>query len=313
MKTRRLPFAGWVLLLLTALLTGCTSAPAYPKVSLAEGPASPASARASPSAALAPPLRVAIAAVTSPKNTVRSYSPLLDYLAQRIGRQVQLVQGRTYHEVNNLVRDGNVDLALVCSGAYVQGHDDFGMELLVAPQVGGETIYYSFIIVPASSPVRSLTELRGKAFAFTDPMSNSGWLMPVYMLRQMGESAEKFFGRTIYTYSHDNSIRAVSDGLVDGAAVDSLVYEYALRQDPSLTARLRVIVRSGANAIPPVVVRPTLDPGQKSILKELFLTMHESPDGRAALAPLMIDRFVGISDSAYESVRSALREVREAK
>jgi len=179
--------------------------------------------------------------------------------------------------------------------------------------VGGETTYYSFIIVPASSPVRSLVELRGKTFAFTDPMSNSGWLMPVYMLRQMGESAEKFFGRTIYTYSHDNSIRAVSDGLVDGAAVDSLVYEYALRQDPSLTARLRVIVRSGANAIPPVVVRPTLDPGQKSILKELFLTMHESPDGRAALAPLMIDRFVGISDSAYESVRSALREVREAK
>jgi phosphonate transport system substrate-binding protein len=144
-------------------------------------------------------------------------------------------------------------------------------------------------------------------------MSNSGWIMPVYMLRQMGKSAEELFGRTIYTYSHDNSIRAVSDGLVDGAAVDSLVYEYALRQDSSLAARLRIIARSGANAIPPVVVRPTLDPGQKSILKQLFLTMHESPAGHAALAPLMIDRFVEISDSAYESVRNALREVREAK
>ncbi len=290
---------------LVALLTSCASTPEYPRVSLVEAPQSP-----TPTVQGAPShLRVAIAAVISPQGTIQSYTPLLDYLARRIGQPVQLIQRQTYAEVNNLLRDGGVDLAFVCTGAYVQGHRDFGMELLVAPQVNGTTVYYSYIIVPAHSPAQRLADLRGQTFAFTDPLSNSGRLMPVYMLWQMGETPERFFGRTIYTYSHDNSIRAVAEGLVDGAGVDSLVYDYALRRDPALADRVRVIARSEACGMPPVVVHPNLDAGQKTTLRDIFLTMHQDEAGRAALADLMIDRFVPMDDRAYDSVREALEQV----
>ncbi|MGC9024612.1 MAG: phosphate/phosphite/phosphonate ABC transporter substrate-binding protein [Chloroflexia bacterium] len=257
------------------------------------------------------PLRVAIAAVISPQSTVEEYLPFLDYLGRRLGRPVELLQRRTYAEVNALVRDREVDLALVCTGAYIRGHRDFGMELLAVPQVQGETVYYSYIIVPAASPAHTLADLRGKSFAFTDPLSNSGRLMALYMLRQMGEEPGLFFGRTIYTYSHDNSIRAVADGLVDGAAVDSLVYTYLLSRHPELASRVRVIARSEPCAMPPVVVHPELAAEQKALLQNILLTMHQDEEGRAALARLGIDRFVVLDDRAYDSVRRALEQVEQ--
>ena len=81
------------------------------------------------------PLRVAIAAVISPQGTAESYSGLATYLEQKVGRPVELIQRRTYVEANALIERGEVDLAFVCTSAYVAGHDDFGMELLAAPEV----------------------------------------------------------------------------------------------------------------------------------------------------------------------------------
>lgn len=307
---RRSRYLALPFLLIAVLLPACVSAPSYPRVSLAE--VAPAETSTRPGGMPSPLLRVAIAAVISPRGTVQSYSLFLNYLGQRLGRPVQLVQGRTYQEVNNLLRDRAVDVALVCSGAYVQGHRDFDMEILAAPEVDGETVYYSYIIVPADRTAERLADLRGKTFAFTDPMSNSGWLMPVYMLWQMRETPDQFFGRTIYTYSHDNSIRAVAEGLVDGAAVDSLVYDYTLAQKPELAAEVRVVGRSGPNATPPVVVHPALDSRLKEAVRSVLLTAHQDEAGRAALLPLMIGRFVAMEDSAYDSVREASDHVRVA-
>lgn len=288
-------------------LTGCGAASTYPYVSLAEPPLHPSPIENTETDQST--LRVAIAAVISPQGTVESYTPLLEYLAQRIGRPVRLIQRKTYAEVNNLIRDGEVDLALICTGAYVQGRREFAMDLLAAPQVNGQTVYYSYIIVPADSPIHHLTGLRGKVFAFTDPMSNTGRMMPTYMLWQIGETPERFFQRTIYTFSHDNSIYAVAKGLVDGAAVDSLVYHYTLNRDPSLVDRVRVIAQSPPCGMPPVVVSNQLNTDLKAKLRSILLTMHLDPLGQTILSRLLIDRFVMADDQAYESVREVLAQI----
>lgn len=255
------------------------------------------------------PLRVAIAAVISPRGTVEGYRPLLDYLQRKIGRPVELIQRRTYAEINDLIKSGYVDVAFVCTSAYVAGQRDFGMELLVAPQMKGETVYYSILIVPATSSARSLADLRGRTFAFTDPMSTSGRLYPTFLVKQLGETPESFFARTFFTYSHDDAIRAVADGLADGAAVDSLVYDYAVAREPELAARTRIIHRSPPFGIPPVVVGPAARPQLVAELRDVLLHMADDPEGQAALAGLDIDRFVLINDSAYDSVRELERQV----
>jgi len=249
------------------------------------------------------PLRVAIAAVISPKGTLESYSPLLNYLEEKLNRPVELIQRRTYLEINDLIEHGEVDLAFVCTSAYVQGHDTFGMELLVAPQVDGKTTYNSLLIVPTDSAAQSMEDLRGKVFAFTDPISLSGRVYPTYVVQQLGFTPEEFFARTFFTYSHDEAIRAVASGLADGAAVDSLVYEFALARDPSLKDKVRVIHTSPDFGIPPVVVSPFTRPQVKAELQALLLGMATDPEAREALSVIGVERFVLIEDSAYDGVR----------
>jgi len=227
-------------LVIALFLGGCGQSPEYKKVSLAE-PGEQAVPTVVKGSKL--PLRVAVAAVISPKGTAESYAALIAYLGERSGRPAELVQRGTYAEINDLVRTGGVDLAFVCTGGYIRGQQEFGMELLVAPQVGGETVYYSYIIVPWDSNVRRLEELRGKIFAFSDPMSNTGRLAPTYMLWQMEETPDSFFQKHLFTYSHENSIKAVADKLVDGAAVDSLLYDYMVAQEPQYGAKTRIIHR----------------------------------------------------------------------
>ncbi len=251
-----------------------------------------------------------MAGVISPKETYKTYQDFLQYLGSQLDRPVELVQRKSYAEINDLIRAGAIDLAFVCSEAYVQGQQDFGMELLVAPEVRGEALYRSYLIVPADSTVERFDQLRGKIFAFTDPDSNSGRLVPTYLLWQMGETPEGFFRKVVYTYSHDNSIKAVADKLVDGASVDSLVYDFLLARDPGVAEHTRVVWRSEPFGSPPVVVHPRLSPDLKERLRETLLGMDADPRGRAILDGLMIDRFVVPDQAAYESVREMLRNVR---
>ncbi len=250
------------------------------------------------------PLRVAVAAVISPKGTIESYAPFLNYLEEKLNRPIELVQRRTYLEINDLIEHGEVDLAFVCTSAYIQGHDSFGMELLVAPQVNGKTTYNSLLIVPADSQAQSMADLRGKVFAFTDPISLSGRVYPTSLVQQLGAVPETFFARTFFTYSHDEAIRAVAAKVANGAAVDSLVFEYALARDPSLAQKVRVIHTSPDFGIPPVVVSPFTRPQVKAELQVLLLGMANDPAARAALSAIEVERFVLIDDSAYDGVRA---------
>lgn len=248
-------------------------------------------------------VRVAIAGVLSPSKSLEAYQELLGYMGKALGRHVTMILKPTYAEINDLVRGQRVDLALVCSLAYVTGHNEFGMELLVAPQIRGENVYYSYLIVPEGSNATSLADLRGGTFAFTDPISNSGHLAPAYQLSLLGESPVSFFNRYIFTYSHDNSITAVADKLVDGAAVDSLVYDRMVVNDPELASKTKIIVRWGPYGIPPVVISPMLAPQLKQQLQDFFLQIHTSDEGRKILDDLGIDKFVVVSDDIYDHVR----------
>ena len=249
------------------------------------------------------PLRIAVAAMTSPKSTFDYYQEILVYIGERTGRPVELVQRETYQEINDLIEQGQLDMAFVCTGAYIEGHDTFGMEILAAPVVYGEPVYYSYTIVDADSAATDLADLRGASFAFTDPISNTGTLVPTYLLGQLGETPDTFFGEYIYTYSHDRSIEAVADGLVDGAAVDSLIYDYMLANDDPAIEGTRILATSEPYGIPPIVVHPDLDNDLKRQLRSILLEMHADTEGRAILSAIKIDRFEVTGDSAYDSVR----------
>ena len=256
-----------------------------------------------------PTLKVAVGAIVSPKETFVYYRQLLDYLADKLGTNIKLVQRKTYKEVNELIGKGRIDLAFICSGPYATGKGKYGFELLATPEVRGSHFYHSYLIVNRKSSFNGLEDLRRRVFAFTDPDSHTGKIVPTYWLAEMNERPETFFGKIIYTYSHDNSILAVAKGLVDGAAVDGLVWEYYQHTNPALTSATRVVRKSEQYGIPPLVASSTVPSDIKDRVRELILAMHEDPQGRQILTKLLIDRFIPPREEWYDSIRQLEQEI----
>ncbi|MDW7673135.1 MAG: phosphate/phosphite/phosphonate ABC transporter substrate-binding protein [Bacillota bacterium] len=293
-----------IIMLGSLILIGCSSSSDIPKISFGVAEEQ-SSTNYDDNANTKEPLKVAIAAVISAKESMIYYEDLIKYLGEELNRPIEIVQRKTYGEVNDLLRVGQVDLAFVCTYAYIIGKEEFGLELLVAPQVNGKPTYQNYIIVPKDSDAEKLEDLKGKRFAFTDPISFTGRLYPTYKLKTMGYIPEEFFNKVIFTYSHDNSIKAVAQGIVDGAAVDGLILEYLYTVDPSYYEKIKVIHKSDEFGMPPVAVPATLKPELKEELRELFVTLHLS-ENKAILQKLQIEQFVVVSDSNYDGIRAVL-------
>jgi len=254
--------------------------------------------------------KVAVGSIISAQETVVYYHELMEYIADKLGREIQLVQRKTYGEINQLISEGQIDLAFICSGPYASGREKFGFEALAMPRVRGSHLYQSYLIVNKDGPIKTLADLRGRTFAFTDEESNTGKLVPIYWLGLEGERPEEFFGKTIYTHSHDNSIMAVAKSLVDGAAVNGQVWEYYQHRDPTFTAKTRVIRKSEPFGNPPVVASSRLPSQMKEHMRDLLYKMHQDPHGEKILKKLMIDRFIEPIEGCYDPILAMNQQVK---
>jgi phosphonate transport system substrate-binding protein len=124
------------------------------------------------------------------------------------------------------------------------------------------------------------------------------------MLAKINETPEGYFKNFIYTYSHDNSIKAVANKEVDGASVDSLIYDYVKAVNPkSYISATKIIAKSEGFGIPPFAGSPGLDPALKAKLKDVLLNMHKDEEGKKILDGIKIECFGEAEDSLYDSVR----------
>lgn len=285
---------------------GCSSETSYKQIDFSktvrvDQPESPAGDT--------PRLRVAVAAMISPKETLSYYRDLLDYVGRKLETDITLIQRRTYGEINELFPKGEIDLAFICTGPYAFGREVFGFDALATPVVRGEPFYQSYLIVHKDKGYKGLNDLKGRVFAFTDPESNTGALVPKYWLMELDQTPETFFSEVTYTYSHDNSILAVAKGLVDGATVDGHLWEYYNQRNPFYTSMTRVIKKSGPFGSPPLVASTYLSAHLKKQIQDLLLMMHHDTEGRQILDELLIDKFLPPEDSWYMPVREIYRQV----
>jgi phosphonate transport system substrate-binding protein len=256
-------------------------------------------------------LNAAVAAMVSPEENFFHYNDIFDYVSSKLGKKILFKQRKSYREVNELLNHQELDFAFICSGAYIEAEKDFDAEILAIPQMKGKTEYYAYIIVRKDSNFKRFEDLKGQSFAFTDPLSNTGCLYPKYLMKKMDESEEKFFSRIIYTYAHDYSIQAVESKLVDGASVDSLIFDYIQKNSPQNMANLKIIKKSKPFGMPPVVVHPKLDSNLKRELQSILLNMSTDSQGKEVLSHLGIERFVLGKDKDYDSIRNMKNFVQE--
>lgn len=253
-------------------------------------------------------LKVAIGGIVSPRETAVYYKDLLVCISEKINKPIVSVQRSSYVEINDLLKNRQVDCAFVCSGPYVAAHDEFGAELLVVPVVKGTTFYCSYIIVYKDSPFQTIDDLKGKSFAISQVLSSTGRIYPAYLVTQRNSTIDAFFSSTTTIPGHDNVIKAVAEKWIDGAAVNSLIWDYMAETQPKYTSQTRIIHKSPQWGNPPFIVRKDLPAELKKKLQEVLLAMHTQPYGDSILRKkLLIDKFVEGDDGWYNPIRDMLK------
>ena len=109
-------------------------------------------------------------------------------------------------------------MASLATFAYVLAADrGVARAALVSLRYGSPT-YNGQIIARADSGIRSVAQLRGRTFARPDPLSTSGWIIPMLTMRAAGINPESDLEEIVDAGSHDSVVAAVYNGDVDAGA-----------------------------------------------------------------------------------------------
>ncbi|MBE0490875.1 MAG: phosphate/phosphite/phosphonate ABC transporter substrate-binding protein [Sulfurospirillum sp.] len=247
------------------------------------------------------------------KDDLKNFMDWEKYLEQQSDFDVEILFSKNYEEMNTFIKDKRVDIAYVCNSSYTKLKQEGAGKLLAIPIVDGSDQYYSFIITKKTNPYNSLLDFKDAIFAFTDPQSNSGSIAPRYFLLSNDINMSAFFRSFLYTYEHGESIKAVIEGFVDGASVDSIVYTRFTEKYPKAIQEIKVIQVLGPYANSPIVARSTIASKTFQTLQKAFLNMHEDAYGKTILNKLSLDRFDTPSTQDYSNVADMLKTIEDAE
>lgn len=205
----------------------------------------------------------------------------------------------------SLVHD-QIDVAFICGLPLIRYCQmNVGqIEAIAAPVIQAERyrnrpIYFSDVIVNATSSITTFEQLADRSFCYNDLGSNSGYNLVRNRLRQ-GQYSPDFFGRVIQSGSHQRSIQWVVEGKADCAAIDSTVLEQELRHSPQFTQSLRVVESLGPCPIPPIVAATRL--GNEFLASLQYALLNPDPILKQHMQQAGIQRFAATHSKDYEAI-----------
>lgn len=228
------------------------------------------------------------------------------YLGVRLGVPVEFIPRNSYRETMDLFHQGRLDFAWLCDYPFLYLKDL--VRLMAVPVHKGRPYYRAYLLVAADkSQLNSMADLKGAAFAYSDPYSNTGYLVPRYQVRQLGEEPRTFFRKTFFTWSHRKAVEAVASGVAEGASMDSFVWDTLSRIKPELTERTRIIGKSPEYGFPPFAAHRAVAPQDFAAMQRVLLDMPKDEVGQDLLKKLNLDGFIVGERRLYDGVVEMMR------
>ncbi len=256
-------------------------------------------------------LRFGIIPVEGSADATERFALLAAHLEEQLGIPVEFNVGSDYAAVIIAMTSGQLDLAWFGPDSYVQAHEQAGAEaFVVEDNADSGTSYEGVIIANAESGPTTLADAADLTFAFTDPNSTSGYLVPeAHFLAEEGVLAEDYFGDVVYSGTHEASILGVLNGTVDAAATMVPRLEQTYEKGAAIPEDFRVLWTSEPIPGFPIAYWGELSDSLKAALKAAFLSFDD-PEG---LERLGLRGYAEIDDAAYNGIREILATVNAAK
>jgi phosphonate transport system substrate-binding protein len=242
---------------------------------------------------------------------------------ERFGVDLRIYTASDYAGTVQALTSGQIHMAQMGGSAYGSAWIDSNgqVEPLVAnKEVDGELGYHSILIVKSDSPYKKLEDLKGKTLAWADANSTSGYLIPLVSLRGAGIEPDKYFGKTLFSGGHEQSVLGVINGQFDSAFTWSSKGHNAgqiaamLKRGVLKLDQFRVVWESPLIPNPLVVVRKDMPADMKKDMLAFWTELHvKSPALAEAAARGKTAGFVPVTHEMYKPVVDAVIEVRNTR
>ncbi len=238
------------------------------------------------------------------------YAPFITYLTNALGTKVTLRVANDYAAVIEGQRAGNIHIGYYGPSAYARALMTGAQVEAVAIEVNedGTKGYYSVFYVKKDRAFHTVQDLRGKNLGLVDPNSTSGNNVPRFALNKMGINPEQFFGRVVYTGSHENAIIALQQGTVDMAAnwwndeAESNLMRME-RKGMAKYADYRIVFKSDQIVNSPIAMLSTLPAELRTAIRQAILAF---PQREAAAFTRMTDGkqkpWEAVTNAAYDPI-----------
>jgi len=226
-------------------------------------------------------------------------TPLTAYLSETLDRPVTLKLSPNMGAAINETANGTVDLAYLTPVAYLKAHKKGGAQLIAKTVTNGKASFKLMIVVKEDSPIKTVSQLKGKTFAFGDKRALLqratvvGAGMPLENFKEI-----KFIGH------YDNIVRAVMNGDFDaGILKDTMAYKWEGKG-------IRILYAT--DDLPPYNIAASKNVDKKSLqeLQSAFLSLDsKNPEHLKIIKALdkKYDGFAKTSDAEYDVVRKLIK------
>ena len=239
------------------------------------------------------------------RSMIANSQAMMDMLAKALGMPVKPFVAADYNGVIEALRSGRLDVAYLGPFSYVLGTTIAPIEAFAVAETkkAGRTSYHSQIVARKDSGIKTVSDLKGKTFAFVDPSSTSGHLFPKAGLMKVGFNPDTDFGRVIFSGSHDSNAIAVQNKKVDAAAIADRILDAAIAKGLAKREDLVEVWRSDPIPESPTVWRKNLPPDLKKRVQAAFLEVKDIPWSDQGL----LNGFHPTTDSAYNIIRDTAK------
>ena len=244
---------------------------------------------------------------------VKQFQGMADHVGKAVGLPTKTWVAQSFNALVEAMHAERIDVSFIGGGQYVAARNmNIAIEPVVVARIDGRTYYKSCIVTRPDSGIKSLSDLKGRTFAFVAPASTSGGVAPQYYLRKNGIDPERDFRSLVWAGQHDSAYLAVKNKKVDAAAVGDVYFarwkergilEYATYDEPNdkmVSPDLHLI---GCIKVPgtPVVVRSALGKEMIAKITKAFLSMPLSTVSQYK-AYGKTEEFLPTNDAFYEDL-----------
>jgi len=252
-------------------------------------------------------LTFALLSTENASEITRRWGPILAQLEKDLGVKVKAVTATDYRGTIEALKFKKAELGHLGPKSYVEASTNnyANVEPIAQLQLANGSLgYRSCLIVHSDSEVFTPEDMAGKTFAFNDPNSTSGYLVPsAFFMMDMGVDPKKYFSKVTFSGSHEASILAVANKKVDIAATNMPDLSQLTRENKVPRGGLRVIWVSKLIPNDPIVVRKDMPASLRSAIAESLTTMRaRNPEAFKEIGA-WVGGFVPADDGKYQVVR----------